>query len=277
MIWLNGRLQRREDSAIDIADRGFLLGDGLFETIRAYHGKPFKLGDHLLRLSEGASELRIPLPFDIPMIADAVLELVEANALNKSDAAIRITLTRGPGQRGLVLPDDPRPTLLISAAKYESPDRQAGLSAITANAVRRNEGSLLSRLKSLNYLDNVLAMNEAVSAGADEAVMLNNRGAVACGSRSNIFVLRQGVLTTPPVSDGVLPGITRQAVLSLAAQLRLEAAEATLSPNELVTADEAFLTNSLMGVVPLRRMDGRELPGKNCRERLMPAWTELAR
>ena len=178
MIWLNGRLVAREQAHIDPADRGLLLADGLFETLRAYCGHAFKLEEHLQRMAEGAAELGIPLPLDLPGIAQAVRETLDANQLSAADAAIRITLTRGPGQRGLLPPEDPLPTLIVSAAPYQAPPSIDGFIAITAKRVRRNEKSVTARIKTLCYLDNVIAQTEAEAAGADEAIMLNNQDAV---------------------------------------------------------------------------------------------------
>ena len=138
MIWLNGRLVAREQAHIDPADRGLLLGDGLFETLRAYRGHVFKLEEHLQRMAQGAAELGIPLLLDPPGIADAVRDTLHANQLSAADAAIRITLTRGPGQRGLLPPEDPLPTLIVSAAPYQAPPSVDGFIAVTAKRARRN-------------------------------------------------------------------------------------------------------------------------------------------
>ncbi|MEZ5829847.1 MAG: aminotransferase class IV [Dongiaceae bacterium] len=255
MIWLNGRLVAREQAHIDPADRGLLLGDGLFETLRAYRGHVFKLEDHLQRMAAGAAELAIPLPLDPPSIADGVRETLAANQLSEADAALRITLTRGPGQRGLLPPEDPLPTLIISAAAYHPPASADGFIAVTSKRVRRNEGSTTSRLKTLCYLDNVIAQSEAEAAGADEAIMLNNRDAIACGGRSNVFAVLDGVLVTPAIEQGALPGITRHAVLAICRTDGIECREGTFGRAELRGASEIFVTNSLLEIVPVRRFD----------------------
>jgi len=255
MIYLNGAIVPPDFARIDPADRGFTLADGLFETLRAYHGKPFRLADHLERLSSSAAALGIPLLFDAPMIADAVIAVLGANDLTEVDAAIRITVTRGTGPRGLAPPEDVKPTLMIAASPY------APLSDICTAAVvgiRRNEGSPLSRMKSLAYLDNVLATAEAAQRGAEEAVLLNNAGRVAGAARANIFAVLDGRLVTPPVSDGVLPGIARRVVLELADAARIPAEEASLMPADLGDAREIFLTNSLFEVRSVGTLDGRE-------------------
>jgi branched-chain amino acid aminotransferase len=260
MIYLNGAIVPPDFARIDPADRGFTLADGLFETFRAYRGKPFRLEDHLMRLESSAQALGIPLLFDAVMIAEAVLELLEANALIKDDAAIRITATRGTGPRGLLPPADVKPTLMITTSAY-APLPETCSAAIVD--IRRNEGSPLSRMKSLGYLDNVLAARAAADRGAEEAILLNNAGWVAGAARANVFAVLDGRLLTPPLSDGVLPGIARRVVLELAKALRIPAEEASLSPADLLGAGEIFLTNSLFEIRAIGRLDGRDFePGE---------------
>jgi len=274
MIWLNGRLVAREQAHIDPADRGLLLGDGLFETIRAYRGHIFKLEDHLERLSSGAAELGIPLPLDPPSIAEAARETLDANHLD-SDAALRITLTRGPGQRGLLPPEDPLPNLIVSAAPYHPPSVTDGFTAVTAMRARRNEKSITARLKTICYLDNIVAQAEAAEAGADEAILLNNHDAVACGGRSNVFAVINGVVTTPAIEEGALPGITRRVVLELCRKAGIEVAEGTITRPQLRGAAEMFVTNSLLEIMPIRRFDGIDLPLGPVTKRLAEAYRSL--
>lgn len=275
MIWLNGRLVLREQAHIDPADRGLLLADGLFETLRTYRGHVFKLEEHLQRMAEGAAELAIPLPLDAPSIADAVRETLEANQLSTADAAIRITLTRGPGQRGLLPPEDPRPTMIVSAAPYQAPSSLDGFIAVTAKRARRNEKSITARIKTLCYLDNVIAQVEAEAAGADEAIMLNNQDAIACGGRSNLFAVIDGTLRTPGIEDGALPGITRHAVLALCSADGAPLLEGPIARLELLAATEMFVTNSLIGIMPVRRIDNGELPIGPVTKRLAEAYAGL--
>ncbi len=266
MIYLDGALIPRDQARIDVADRGLLLGDGLFETLRAYDGHPFRLADHLQRLGRAAAELGIPLPADMPDLAGAVDAVLDANRLLQGDAALRITLTRGVGQRGLLPPADPAPTLMIAATAYHPP-AAAAMSAVVVS-IRRNEGSPLSRLKSLNYLDNVLAARDAAAQGADEAIMLNNRGDAVCGARSNLFALVEDILVTPPLADGALGGITRHLVLEIARDLGLPAAERSLLPGDLDRAREVFLTNSLLEIMPVGRLGRRDLPERHVAARI---------
>jgi branched-chain amino acid aminotransferase len=274
MIWLNGRLVARQQAHIDIADRGLLLGDGLFETLRSYRGHVSRLEDHLARLARGAAELGIPLPLDVPDIASAVHETLEAHHLDAA-SALRVTLTRGPGQRGLLPPEDPRPNLIISVSAYHSAVPDDGFAVVSAKRARRNEGSLTARLKSLGYLDNIVAQSEAAAEGADEALLLNNRNAVACGARSNLFAVIKDTLVTPPVEDGALPGITRAVVLHLAKELSVQATETRITLGDLAKAEEAFLTNSLLEIVPIRRVDGWQVPAGAITRRLADAYRAL--
>ena len=257
MIFLGDRLVAPAAARIDPADRGFTLGDGVFETLRAYAGRPFRLDAHLTRLEGGAAALGIPVPLPAARIAAAVAETLAANDLTTGDAAIRITLSRGPAPRGLLPPGSPRPTLMISAAACQ-PAPVRPLSAVIVG-IRRNEHSPLSRLKTLSYLDNVLAQREAAAQGADEAILLNTTGRLACAARANLFVLRGNTLLTPPGSEGVLPGIARAEVLSIAASLGIHAHEAPLAREALADADEAFLANSLIEVAALGSIDGHAI------------------
>jgi len=273
MIWLNGAILAAERARIDPADRGLTLADGLFETLRAYRGKPFRLGDHLKRLVEGAAALGISPPYPTAEIAAAVVELLQANALTAQDAALRITLTRGTGPRGLAPPKGVHPTLLITAVPYH-PLPEACSAAIAS--IRRNEGSPLSRLKSLAYLDNVLAAREVEERGAEEAILLNNAGKVACAARANLFALVGDHLVTPPIGDGVLPGIARRTVLELAQDLGIAAEERSLRPADLAQAREILLTNSLFEIRSVAKLDGRVLVAGEIAARLHGAYREMA-
>ncbi|MBS1249897.1 MAG: D-alanine aminotransferase [Chloroflexi bacterium] len=257
MIYLNGRLLPDEETRISPADRGLLLGDGLFETMRAYQGEIFRLRAHLHRLLTSADFLGIPIPDVGEELSQALARTLEANDLSHSDASLRLTLTRGVGPRGLVPPRNTQPTLLITAAPLERTEFPPA-TAILAS-VCRNEHSPLANLKTLNYLDNILARQEAVQRGADEALLRNTAGNLAEASAANLFVVFEGVLRSPPLSDGALPGITRGVVMELAQELDIPLVEASLSPERLFEADEAFLTNSLIEVRPLLKVNGREI------------------
>ncbi len=248
-IWLNGALLPVGKARIDPADRGFLLGDGLFETMAAQDGAVPELHRHYARLANGAAVLRIPVPLTLPQLDTAARSLLEANGL--TEAAIRLTLTRGPGPRGLAPIASPTPTLLITAATLPPPG--GPLRLITAS-IRRDETSPLSRIKTLNYLPGVLARIEAAEQGADDALLLNHQGFVAETSAATLFVHLGGTWFTPPVADGALPGILRATLLE-AGRVR----EARLTPAQLLTAEAIFAGNalSLRSVIAL---DGHPIP-----------------
>jgi branched-chain amino acid aminotransferase len=272
MIYLNGAIVPPDFARIDPADRGFTLADGLFETLRAYRGKPFRLADHLERLESSAQALGMPLLFDAVMIADAVIEVLEANSLTEGDAAIRITATRGTGPRGLAPPQDVKPTLLITATPYALLSDTCSAAVV---GIRRNEGSPLSQMKSLGYLDNVLAARAATESGAEEAILLNNAGRVAGAARANLFAVIQDRLLTPPLRDGVLPGIARRVVLELAEALRFPTAEASLSVADLLDAHEVFLTNSLFEIRSVGRLGDRDFAPSEVADKLRAAYRAL--
>lgn len=259
---VNGRLVAADAPAIAATDRGFLYGDGLFETIRAYRGTPWLLGEHLERLAASAAELRITDRLDAAAIQARIERLLEANRLTDRDAYLRITLTRGLHAGALTLEPAAEPTLTLIARPLRAlPDRLygEGITAITAS-VRQNADSPLPRHKTLNYLGNLLAKTEARDRGADEAILLNTRGEVAEAASSNLFIVRDGRLVTPPVDAGILPGITRRQVLRLAHTQGIDAAEHTLLPADLLAADEIFLTNAVVELLPLRSLDAHPIP-----------------
>ncbi|MCE9648598.1 MAG: aminotransferase class IV [Parvibaculum sp.] len=273
IVWINGELMDERDVRIAPNDRGFLLGDGLFETLLARQGRIAFLDAHVVRLAAGGNILGIPLPASTRHLAVACGMLLEANGLTAaSRTALRITLTRGPGPRGLLPPEKPVPTLMITAS--ESPPPAASQSAILATP-RRNALSPVSRLKALPYLDNLLAREEAHSRGADEALLLDTSGHLACASVANVFLWEGDRLVTPAEECGILPGVTRAAVIELAARLGIDVAEDMIAPQRLARADGAFLTNSLIGLMPLSRIEQREIPVHRLTGRLQAAYELL--
>jgi branched-subunit amino acid aminotransferase/4-amino-4-deoxychorismate lyase len=241
IVYLNGEFVDASQARVAVEDAGLLSAHGLFETFRARNGGVFRLVEHMARLHEGAHALGIEVPKELPRTAETVCELAARNDL--VDARVRVTLTAGaPGGR---------PTVLIQAREaVDYPDAfyREGAAAVIA-ATRRNESSPLSRIKSLNYLDNLIARREAQSMGRFDALFLNTRGRLAEGAVTNVFVVAEGVVVTPPVGDGALPGVTRAAILELATFPGIR--EASIEPDTLYASDEAFLTNSLIGVLPL--------------------------
>ncbi len=279
LVYLNGRYVPRSEATISVFDHGFLYGDGVYEGIRVYDGSVFRLEAHVDRLFESARTLALAIPLTRREVVDAVVGTVAANG--RHDAYLRLIVSRGPGDLGLDPAMCPRPTVVIicdSIAVYPREVYDDGIKLITASVRRIPMESLDPRVKSLNYLNNVLAKLEARNAGCVEAVMLNHQGLVAECTGDNIFVLKNGVLKTPDVMQGSLAGITRGAVLDLARRIGLPAQEAVLAPHDLYNADECFLTGTAVEIVPVVRIDGRLIgsgrPG-NATRQLMAAFAEL--
>lgn len=245
-IWLNGRLTTADAARIDPADRGLLLGDGVFETLAVTDGRPLRLAAHLARLRAGAAVIGLPLALSDEDLAAAMAALL--GATGSKAGSLRLTVTRGVGPRGLPPPPEPKPTIMLTAGGVP-PETPANL--IVAQSTRRNEHSPLSRIKSLNYLDNIIARMEAQRAGADDALLLNTAGRVAEASAACLFWVKGGGLFTPPIEEGALPGVRRAAIISA-----MGAAERPVAADELRGADEIFLANSL-SVRLVASLDGR--------------------
>jgi branched-chain amino acid aminotransferase len=256
MIWINGALLPADQARIDPRDRGFTLGDGLFETLAAIDGQPLDLAAHLERMARASTVLDLPLPVEATEVATAIAQVLAANGFSKGRASLRLTLSRGVGSRGLLLPLDPKPVLVITAGAF--PQIPPHLDAATV-PIRRNEGSPLSRIKSLNYLDNVLAQQQAQGAGAQEALMLNNQGRIAGFARGNVFALIGETWVTPPLADGVLDGITRAKILKNAEKGGFKVSENSLERADIDLFRGLFISNSLLGCVPIARLDGRDM------------------
>ncbi|MCI0467136.1 MAG: aminotransferase class IV [Beijerinckiaceae bacterium] len=258
-VWHNGQISLLDEAHISAADRGFLLGDGVFETMPVYDGRIFDLDAHLDRLASGLALLNLAAAIDLAKLRSGIAQYLAAEAAKS--AVLRLTITRGPGPRGLLPPEPPHPTVLMTLSPMPQP-RAAPVSLHVATVTRRNEHSPLSRIKALPYLDNILALQEARANGADEALLLNTRGAIACASTANLFAIRDGRLETPPVCDGALPGTMRALVLSLAEELRLAALEQALHVEDLAAADEVFITNSICRVAAAKACNGKPLGGR---------------
>ncbi|HZY65810.1 MAG TPA: aminotransferase class IV [Rubrobacteraceae bacterium] len=267
LVWVNGKLLPLGEAALDPRDRGFTLGDGLFETMRVRKGTVLQLERHLSRLQAGAAVLGLSPLLENEDLTDAITRTLTANRL--AEAAVRLTVSRGVTKRRGLLPEpDQNPSLVIHAEPFvgypaELYDR--GVRAVVSST-RRNERSPLARVKSLNYLDNVLARRAAEASGAGDALLLNTAGDLTCASAANLFLLLDGALVTPSVASGALPGTLRGLVVAeLALRTGLEVVERAVRPEELAAADEAFLTNALLGVAPLTEVDalpvGRGVPG----------------
>lgn len=249
-----------------IDDRGLTLGDGLFETLLVVDGQPMLWPQHIARLVRGCAALGLPPPHE-PALQAAARAAIEQAGLARGEAALRLTWTAGSGGRGLDRPAAPEPRLLAAAAPVGRPQPARLVTA----SVRRNDGSPASRLKTLSYLDNVLAREEARAAGGDEALMLNTRGEVACAGAANVFWVREGRIFTPALECGVLDGVARAVVLDFARESGLAIEEVRGPPAMLAAAEAAFLTNSLTGVRAVASLDGRPLSGSPLVQQLAQA------
>lgn len=248
ICWIDGRLGPIGEARIDPRDRGFTLGDGLYETIRATGGEPLRLDRHFARLRDGLGALDIPLTVDEAAFAAALRAVLAGNGL--SDGVVRLTVSRGVGARGL--PPDPtaKPTVVITAAPYHAPIPGR---AMIATVTRRNALSPLSRIKVTSCADSILARIEATRLGFDDAILLNGAGFIAEATAANLFAVIDGTLTTPPVADGALPGVMRGTIID-----RMPVEERSLTPEDLAGASELFLTTSL-GIRPLVGLGERVL------------------
>jgi len=259
-IWIDGAVVSRDEAKVSVLDHGFLYGDGVFEGIRAYAGRIFRLEDHLRRLAAGARALALEIPGGIEAARRVILETARAHG--QPDAYIRLVVSRGVGELGVdpTTCPEPRMVCIAAAIRIFPPEKLAeGISLATSSLRRPGPDVIDPCVKSLNYLNNALAKLEARQRGADEALLLNARGTIAEASVANVFAVRDGQLSTPPPTDGALPGITRLSVLELARELGLPAAERSLGRADLFAADEVFLTGTGARIVPVSSLDGRSL------------------
>jgi len=260
LIYLNGKMVPQEEAVISVFDHGFLYGDGVFEGIRAYNGRVFRLVEHIRRLYESAHSILLPIPLSREEMIQAVVDTVNANKLR--DAYIRLVISRGVGDLGM----DPRKCkhsqVIIIADKitlYPKELYEEGLNVITV-ATRRNIAEALEpKIKSLNYLNNIHAKIEANRAGVLEAIMLTNQGYICEGTGDNIFIYRRGELLTPPPYLGILEGITREAIIELAKQEGIPLREVPFTRHDLYVSDECFLTGTAAEVIPVIEVDQRQI------------------
>ena len=259
-IWIDGEWHDRASAKVSVFDHGLLYGDGVFEGIRVYSGKVFRLGEHLDRLYDCAKAVDLAIPLAQDAFGRVIEEAVQRSGL--VEAYIRPIVTRGVGDLGI----DPRkcgkPTVIVIVDEINiwPPERyEQGLSVITAGTPIPHREALSPRVKSLNYLCHAMAKLEANNAGADEALMLDASGHIAEGTGQNLFVLKRGVLRTPPLSAGILAGVTRAAVMELALAANIPVREDMLNRFDVYTADEAFLTGTASEIAPIRSYDGRSI------------------
>lgn len=280
-IHINGKLYDKENAKISVYDHGLLYGDGVFEGIRSYGGKVFHLDEHLDRLWNSAKAIILEIPVSKAEMAKAIYDTLEINKIK--DGYIRVVVTRGVGSLGL----DPNrcsdPQVIIITdhiSLYPAELYEQGLEIVTVSTQRNNPAALSPRIKSLNYLNNILAKIEGAQAGCIEALMLNCKGEVAECTGDNIFIVRQGRLSTPPLEAGILEGITRDVVIALARQTGIEVLETPLTKHDVYISEECFLTGTAAEVVPVVKVDSRPIgsgaPGPITRD-LMTRFHKLTR
>ena len=259
-VYINGKFYEKDDAKVSVFDHGFLYGDGIFEGIRLYSGNVFKLPKHIDRLFRSAKAICLDLPWSKQEIIDAVCGSCRVNGL--TDGYIRLVVSRGKGALGLSPKSCSDPQLIIIADQIQLYPQELydnGLKAITVPTRRNSQAALPPMIKSLNYLNNILAKIEAQNVGYQECLLLNNEGYVAECSGDNVFMAFEGKLITPPVSCGSLGGITRQTVVELAKKLGLELIEKPITRFDLWTCDECFLTGTAAKLIPLVELDGRKI------------------
>lgn len=281
IIYLDGKYVPEEEAMVSVFDHGLLYGDGVFEGIRAYHGRVFKLDDHLERLYESAKSINLEIPLTTEEMKEVVLETLRRN--NLRDGYIRLVVTRGKGDLGLDPRKCPKASVFNIAASiklYPEEFYQKGLEMVTVPTKRNISEALSPRIKSLNYLNNIMAKIEANLAGVLEAIMLNNEGYVAEATGDNIFIVKKGVLITPPKHMGILEGITRNTVMDIAREKGIEVREDVFTRHDVFIADECFLTGTAAEVIPVVKVDGRVIgdgnPGTMTQE-LIEAYRELTK
>lgn len=263
-VLINGSLVPKEDAKVSVFDRGFLYGDGVFETVRIYNGKPFMIDEHITRLLNGLKKIRFSkLPAGLKIYSEKVIE-----ANNVRNGVLRIAVSRGEMTSGIDPSASKEPTVVITAKEGISYSDEASLKGFRAiiAGIRKDRSSPLCGVKSANFLTHILARGEAIDAGVDEGIMLNYEGFVTEATISNIFIIKGTSLITPAVDSGILPGIARKTVIEISDGMDLTVSEREVNPEELFDTDEAFLTNSLMEIMPLIEIDkrpvGNGLPGK---------------
>lgn len=279
-VYINGKFVPRSEAKVSVVDRGYLYGDGVFEGIRSYNGRIFRLDQHLERLYRGAKAIALDIPLTPEELKDVIIETVRRNGLR--DCYVRVVVSRGEGDLGLnPMNCHTPPTIVViasSIALYPEEVYQRGLDLIVCTTRRNLPAALNPEIKSLNYLNNILARIEVVRAGAHEGLMLNHLGYVAEATGDNLFIVRDGLLKTPPPYAAILEGVTRQVVLELAEAMELPTREEQVTVYEVYTADECFLTGTAAEIVPVARCDGRIIGDGNpgpITKRLMERFKEV--
>ena len=259
-VYINGKFVPQEEAKISVFDHGLLYGDGVFEGLRSYRGKVFRLEEHIRRLYESAKAIWLEIPLPQDEMREAVNDAIRVNKID--DGYVRLVVTRGAGTLGLDPNRCSNPQVIVIAdaiSLYPKELYEKGLELVTVSVQRTHPAALNPRIKSLNYLNNILAKIEGLQAGCIEALMLNHKGEVAECTGDNIFLVRGGVLYTPPLDAGILAGVTRDAVIELAREAGIEVRESSLSKHDVYVADECFLTGTAAEVVPVVKVDSRTI------------------
>lgn len=259
-FWINGEYRTREQATVSVLDHGLLYGDGVFEGLRSYGGRIFRLREHIDRLFASAHAIALAIPYDRETVMATCREVLERSGL--ADGYLRVVVTRGVGDLGLNPTSCREPQVIVIASTIQVYPRERlaeGLRLVTAATPVPHREALSPRIKSLNYLPHVLAKLEALNAKVDEVLMMNATGSVAEASGQNLFVVHEGTLLTPPVYEGILRGVTRDALLEVAVDAGIPATERPLNRYDVYNADEAFLCGTASEVVPIRSLDGREV------------------
>jgi branched-chain amino acid aminotransferase len=258
LVYIDGEFYSKSSARISVLDHGFLYGDGVFEGIRCYNGVVFKLREHVERLYRSAKAIRLEIPVSMSEMMDIVVKTIKVNGFR--DAYVRLVVTRGIGDLGLDPRRCPKPSIIVIAEQLEpilgAESLKRGVRLIISSTRRDPVQATSHEVKSLNYLNSIMAKLEAIAAGADDAVMLDTRGFVSEATAANIFLVKSSILYTPPVTAGILPGITRATVMDIAQSLKIPVLERDITPVELLTSDEAFLTGTGVEIVPVASISG---------------------
>ncbi len=280
-VWIDGQYYDKENAKISVYDHGLLYGDGVFEGIRAYNGRIFECQAHVHRLFDSAKAIRLSIPYTAKQLEKVIYETMATNGF--TDCYVRLVVTRGAGTLGLDPNRCPQPSVicitdLVRLYPQEMYDK--GMAVVTASVIRNHPNALSPRIKSLNYLNNILAKIEAIDAGVSEAIMLNHEGYVAECTADNFFVVRNGQVFTPPASDGALEGVTRGVIMNLCQSSFIPIHERRLERHDIYIADECFLTGTAAEVIPVTKVDGRVIgtgePGPTTRK-LLEAFHKFVR